>query len=405
MSVAKLLCASVLAAACAVLVTGGSISSAAGSPAEGSPVYAVTGGSGDAQISRRNPRTLAQVGPAIPLGAWEFVAGLSPDGSLLALVALNASPASIRFLDVGRMRWHAAAVELPPLGSGTVRWISDHTVMVLGERPDGLRAVVVDAERGRIVRQVRIPGHLEAQYAEPTAAGVAVLLTPLTFRRMGPVLVGVIRPSGAVRVVEIGRVASGYVDRPRRPALIAGPGASRAYVFGGLDEPVAVVNLSTLAVSYYRLRGMLPLEGTLGSDRHGAWLAPGRIALVGFDDTKAQTRRLGLSLVDTRTWKLRRIDRDADFLAKSGELLLGLHMDGTLAVFGLNGTRRFSVPEQVFSVGVTAANGRYVYAYNLPPGSKGSAVVVDADARTIASWAQTPTLSLLLSPGLVVPGT
>jgi hypothetical protein len=403
--VAKLLCAFVLAATCAVLIAGGSISSAAGAPTEGSPVYAVTGGSGDAQISRRNPRTLAQLGPAIPLGAWGFVAGLSPDGSLLALVAMNASPASIRFLDVGRMRWHGGAVPLPPLGANTVRWADARTVMVLGERPDGLRAVVVDAEHGRIVRRIRVPGHLEGPYAEPTSAGVAVLLRPLTFRRMGPVLIGVIRPSGAVRVVEIARVTSGYVDQPRRPALIADPRVARAYVFGGLDQPVAAVDLRTLAVSYHRLRGMQPLESTLGSDRHGAWLAPGRLALVGFDDAKAQTRRLGLSLVDTRTWKLRRIDGDADFLAKSGELLLGLHMDGTLAVFGLNGTRRFSIPEQVFSVGVTAANGRYIYAYNLPPGSKSSALVVDAGVGTISSWAQTPTFSLVLSPGLLVPGT
>ena len=96
---------------------------------------------------------------------------------------------------------------------------------------------------------------------------------------MGPVLVGVIRPSGAVKVVEISRILSGYVERSRRPALVADPSSSHAYVFGGLDEPVADVDLRTMAVRYHTLRGgPQPLTDTLGVERFGAWLAPGRIA-------------------------------------------------------------------------------------------------------------------------------
>ena len=137
---------------------------------------------------------------------------------------------------------------LPTLGMGAVRWTDDRTVIVLGERPDGLWAVFVDAERRRIVRTVRVPGHLEAQYAGATQAGMALLLRPLVFRQMGPVLVGVIRPSGV------------------------------------------------------------------------------------------------------------------------------------------------------------ASNGRYVYAHNLRPGSKGTALVVDARAGAISSWPQAPPFGTVLSPGFVVPG-
>jgi hypothetical protein len=205
-------------------------------------------------------------------------------------------------------------------------------------------------------------------------------------------------------VVEIERILSGYVERSRRPTLIADPSSSRAYVFGGLDEPVAEVDLRTFAVKYHTLRGLRPLANTLGSDRRGAWLGQGRIAIVGFDDSKANTLRLGLSLVDTKTWQLKRIDQDADFLARSGDLLLGLHMDGSLAVFGPDGRRRLSVAEQVFQVGSVASNGRYIYAYNLAPGSKGSALVVDAAGGGTLSWPQPPLFGPVLSPGLVVPG-
>jgi hypothetical protein len=370
----------------------------------GAPVFAITGGMGDARISERDPRTLGQRGAAISLGKWEFVSGLSPDGSLVAATAMNASPRSIRFLDVVRKRWRGSAVQLPTLGAGAVRWTGERTAVVLGERPDGLRAVFVDADRRRIVRTVRIPGHLEAQYAEPTPAGMALLLNPLTRRQLGPVLVGVIRPSGAVKVVEVARIVSGSAERPRRPALIADATTSRAYVFGGLDEPVAEIDLRTMAVTYHTLRGVSPLAGTLGSDRHGTWVGPGRIAIVGFDDARTATLRLGLSLIDTSTWQLRRIDRASDFMAKSGELLLGLRPDASLAVFGVDGRRRFTLAEQVFQVGAVAANGQYVYAYNLAPGSKGTALVVDARAGAISSWPHAPPFGSLLSPGFVLPG-
>ena len=160
-------------AACALPAAGSSSPIPGG---DGRPVYAVTGGMGDAWISPRDSRTLAQLGRAVPLGKWEYVAGLSPDGSLLALVSLNARPPSIRFLDVLRMRWGATVAI--PYWSAT-RWIAPRTLLVLGERPDGLRGLLVDAERGRVLRQLRLPGHLRERFAERTPAGMAMLLDPL----------------------------------------------------------------------------------------------------------------------------------------------------------------------------------------------------------------------------------
>ena len=378
---------------------------AAGSPApgaagDGSPVYAVTGGMGDAVISRRDPRTLAQLGRAVPLGEWEHVAGLSPDGSLLALASLNARPISIRLLDTRRMRW-LATVEVPYWSAA--RWMAAHTLLVLGERPDGLRGVLVDAEHGRVVRRLRLPGHLQERLTEPTPAGMAMLLDPPGYRPQEPALLAVIRPSGAVRVAEISRIVSGHVERSRRPAVIADPSSSHAYVLGGLDEPIADVDLRTMKVTYHALRGApRPLPDTLGVERFGAWLAPGRIALGGWDDSKTDTRRLGVAIVDTRAWRLTQVDADADFFGRSGDLLLALHMDGSLGVFGLDGRRRFSVTAPVFLIGTVASNGRYVYAYNVAPGSKGSALVVDAGRGGALSWPDAPLFGSVLSPGLVV---
>lgn len=394
MRVRRLLLLAIAVAASALPAAGPSASGANGN---GAPVYAVTGGIGDAAISRRNPRTLARVGPAIPLGAWEHGARLSPDGSLLALVAGNSRPLSLRFLDVVRMRWGRTVVI--PYWSA-VHWVGPRTLVVLGESPEGLRGLVVDAEGGRIIRELRLPGHLTQRYGEPTPAGLAILLDPLGSRPMEPALMALIRPSGAVRVVEISRISQGHVERSRRPAIVADPSSSHAFVIGGLDEPLAKIDLRTLKVTYHGLRGPSPLADTLGAERFGTWLAPGRIVLGGWDDSKTDTLRLGLSIVDTRTWRLKRIDGDADFFAKSGDLVLGLHLDGSLAAFGLDGRRRFSVARQVFEFGTVASNGRYVYAYNLGPGSKGRALVVDAQAPGAGAWAKAPLFGQVLSPGL-----
>ena len=375
----------------------------ASTPPVGSRVYAVTGGLEDASISRRNPSTLAQIGPTASLGEWAAWPTLSPDGSLLAALALNRRPVSLRVLDLRRMRWRAP-VELPQLGFAAIRWTDERTVLVLGERPDGLRAIAVDVGRNRIARRIRVPGHLEAQYAEPTELGTALLLRPLAFRQQGPVILGVVRASGAVRTVELSRILLGSINRSiRRPTLIADADSGRAYVLGGLDEPVAEIDLRDLHVSYHALRGLRPLPNTIASDRRGAWIGGGRLALVGFDDSPASTARLGLSIVDTKTWRLKRIDPDADFMIKSGELLLALHLDQSLRIFNLDGKGVLTSREQIFQLGAVAANGRYVYAYNLPPGSQASALVVDARTGAAVWRPQVSLLGPVLSPGLIVP--
>lgn len=371
--------------------------STAAQPA-GAPVYALTGGPDDASISQRNPRTLAQVGPAMPLREWGFSPTFSPDGSLLATLALNSRPPTIGFFDVRRMRWQRS-VELPPTGLAAVRWVDERTVLVLRERPAGLRAIAVDAERGQIVRRSRVPGHLEQEYVEPTAAGTALLLRPPAARGAWPARLGVVRPSGAVKLVKLSRILLGSANREiRRPALVADPVGGRAYVLGGLDEPVAEIDLRSLRVSYHELRGLQALPNTVGSDRRSVWIGGGRLALVGFDDSKTETLRLGLSILDTRTWRLRSLDRAADFLVGAGDLLLGLHQDGTMAAYGLDGRRRFSRPEPFFQIGAVASNGRYVYAHNLPGASGASAVVIDARSGSIVARPTVPALNLLLSP-------
>ena len=73
--------------------------------------------------------------------------GYHPTDRCLRLVSLNARPPSIRFLDVRANALGAAPSPIPYWSA--IRWIAPRTLLVLGERPDGLRAVLVDAERGR----------------------------------------------------------------------------------------------------------------------------------------------------------------------------------------------------------------------------------------------------------------
>ena len=202
----------------------------------------------------------------IPLDKWELVGGLSPDGSLLALTAMNASPRSIRFLDVVRKRWHGAAVPLPTLGTGTVRWADDRTAIVSASGPTAFAPSSWTPTRRRIVRTDPHTGPSRgavrrAHTGWNGAAAAPASLPPDGARARG------CHPSVGRREGRRGRPHPVGVHRSDRaaPRSIADPSSSRAYVFGGLDEPVADVDLRAMAVKYRTLRGgPPPLMDTLG---------------------------------------------------------------------------------------------------------------------------------------------
>lgn len=383
----------VAAAVCGLIPGGGSASS---TPARdlGAPLYAVTGGSGDRMLSERDPLTLEPVRPAIALDDAAMPVGFSPDRALLAFLVWDQSTPSLRFLDLRALRW-LGTVALPGTGTVHVRWIGTRRVLALAERPDGLRTSIVDVEAGRIVVSGRIPGeHFNERPAvEVTPAGTAILLGPF----FGSAQVAVVRPSGSVRLVRLARPRVGGTGRElRRIALVADPARSRAFVVGGLDEPVAEIALRKLTVTYHRLRGGPKPQRPTAVDRQAAWLGGGKLALVGFEEIGSRTQRLGLTLVDTRTWKARTLDRAADFVWVASRTLVGQHADGSLTGFSLGGVRRFTVTESGLGAGFpVSGNGRYLYVAGL---FDGGALVVDPISGAVVGRPRIEGLAELLSP-------
>jgi hypothetical protein len=101
--------------------------------------------------------------------------------------------------------------------------------------------------------------------------------------------------------------------------------------------PVAEVDLETLALtSHAPLSGGRAPDGGTSAIRDALWLGRGRLAVTGFDDG----RPAGLTLVDTRDWTTRKIDRRATNATLAGGRLLAYSFSdlaGTAAGSGVTG--------------------------------------------------------------------
>jgi hypothetical protein len=156
------------------------------------------------------------------------------------------------------------------------------------------------------------------------------------------------------------------------PGLAVDSRGGRAFVVApGL---VAEVDLATLAVTYRepepaasalaRLLGWLDptaeAKGATGPTRSAHWLGGGLLAVTGTDEDVVEDangeqqnriRAAGLSLIDTRDWRFRKVDEGAADAQVAGDLLLatGSSFDPAtgagksigLAVYGLDGRKRF----------------------------------------------------------------
>jgi Tol biopolymer transport system component len=82
----------------------------------GRPVYSLTDAGTDGRLlTRRDPATLAPIGPSARLNGSSEAAAFSPDGSLLAFVEWASDRPSLRVLELSRMRWRTQV----PLGLAT----------------------------------------------------------------------------------------------------------------------------------------------------------------------------------------------------------------------------------------------------------------------------------------------
>jgi hypothetical protein len=385
----------IAASICALLAADVSI----GAESSGRPVYAITNVGTDGRLlTRRDPATLALIGPSARLNSSSTAAAFSPDGSLLAFVEWAGARPSLRVLNLSRMRWRAQVQLGLATGTVIVRWLNSSRVLVFAEQPDGLRVLVLDTIRNRLSIAKRIAGHLSDR--PQVAVGrtrAAVLIRAV--RKIGAVRVAVVSSAGSARIVTLEQIHEGAIDRKiYRPSLVADPTTDQAYVVGGIRDPVAAINLRTLAVSYRRPLASTGASDVAGAERMTVWLGGGRFAVAGWDDGApgSDSRLLGLRVVNTRSWQTRTLDPHTDYLCVAGHSLVGHHPDGALVVFGFDGVRRLEltpVDAPAFPVPV-ASNDHYLY---LPDPGAG-ALVADLVSRRFIGRLPIQGLDELLSP-------
>jgi hypothetical protein len=265
----------VAASICALLAA--DVSTGAESP--GRPVYAVTNAGTDGRVlTRSDPQTLAPVGPSASLGSSSQAAAFSPNGSLLAFVEWTDDRPSVHVLDLSRMEWHAQVPLGIETGTVIVRWLDSSRVLVFAERPDGLRVFVLDAMRNRLGVARRVAGHLtDRQQVAVGRTRAAVLIRAA--QKIGPARVAVVSAAGPARIATLKQIHEGVLDRTiYRPSLVADPSANRAYVVGGIRDPVAAIDLRTLRVTYRRpFASAVATESRgLSGLRHGSAAAASR---------------------------------------------------------------------------------------------------------------------------------
>jgi hypothetical protein len=324
-------------------------------------------------LVRLDRRTLApaskrQVLVGRNLGAW----ALSPDGKRVAVGVEEAF--GVRIVDAVKMR------RLGSIGTrnGQVRamaWLMPDRIVgveatgIFVVDPVARRLVGARPTEGQVMGVARTAGALVLLLAPDDGIGVARLAT--------------LAADGVYRTVDLRRIAAGYRypdgDDPtgerRHPGLAVDAVGGRAYVVGA-GEPVAEVDLGSLAVAYHeparpislfsRLRNWLEPKAEakaplLGSYRRALWLGNGRLAVTGEDGRPGRdgvvTHAAGLSLIDTGTWKVETVQRDATSVTMAGGTLLastagfpelqaiglrGYDLDGDER-FHLFGTRAVSV--------------------------------------------------------------
>jgi hypothetical protein len=315
------------------------------------------------ELVRLDRRTLApaskrRVLVGKSLGAW----AISPAGKRVAVGVEEAL--GVRIVDAVKMR------RLGSIGTRNgqvyaMAWLTPDRIVGAEQTgifvidPVARRLVSARPTEGQVIRVGRTANALVLLVAPDDGIGVARVAT--------------LAADGTYRTVELARTSAGFLYPPaegppgehRVPGLAIDAAGGRAFVVGA-GEPVAEVDLGSLAVSYHELSRQISLVGRLrnwlepraeakgpllGAVRQAVWLGNGRLAVTGEDGRPGRdgvvTHAAGLSLVDTRTWKVETVQADATAATMAGGTLLvsnaaypelqGIGLRG----FDLRGNQRF----------------------------------------------------------------
>jgi hypothetical protein len=268
-----------------------------------------------------------------------------------------------------------------------VSWPSPDRMVVDLPAASGLVAIVDPLSKRRLALH-HLPGQVAT--AARTPAGLALLLAPS--QGIGPARLALVSADG-VHYASLSEIDAGWdslavgedgaIPRQKTPGLAVDLSGRRALVVPAGDL-VAEVDLETLAVRYHSLSEHVSLLGRLrswlepganakalaGPSRAALWLNEHVVAVTGSDASTSQGTNgvdvtfapAGLSLIDTDTWSVHRIDDEASDMALAGDTLLafgGSQQHGLIG-YDLDGHERFHIlgGEDVFDVHPA---GHYVY--------------------------------------------
>ena len=336
---------------------------AAGAPQkESATLYGLLTRSGADDLVRIDPDTLRPVGKRLAVGEFGTAWAFSPDHSRLALgwsyTATLGRVGAIRIVDLRRWRSEREIILSGELSSlQAVSWVGNRLVALVSY-PRESDVIAIDPRTGRVLARRTLDGLVA--HAVPTVRGLTLLAAPRA--GLGPARIVLVDSALRVRSATIDRVRIGSgVTENEAGELIAGrsnhagfalrSGASRAlgYVLGA-GAPPAVVDLRTLSVDYAATRTLArTAKSSEGSFRFAEMVGSDAVAFGGLDyAVDGRSKRVGVSLLDARSWVPRPLDANATAAAAGAGVVLtwdGLpSTDRTLGVraFGAEGALRFA---------------------------------------------------------------
>ncbi len=369
-------------------------------------------------LRRLDGATLRAVGAGVPLRghgqAWSF----SPDGSQLVLGSrgvatlgsplTRASPPSLRFVDVRRMR---VLRDVKLRGEAgflhATAWLARNRLVVLlnDTRTARARLLLVDPAAGTVLRRRSLERGRMVMGGERTADELLLLLAP--GRQIGAAKLVAVDRELRLRAAVLDRIRAGSAQRGsgedfvlarREPGLAVDAAGERAYVVGA-DEPVASVDLRRLGVTYLEASAerqpQLRQKSLEGPEREAVWLPNGLLAVSGETYAGLAERRLvsepaGLQLVDTQTGQARLLDPQARSVLRLGRRLVTAGADRGIVGYDLGGTRRYTALEDRKIVWLQAAGTRLVAQSDV-----GTVAVLDAVSGRVLAERRGPVAQLV----------
>jgi hypothetical protein len=322
---------------------------AASTGAKSAAIHGLRYGAHGNVLTAYDPVTLQPSRPPIQLGRFAQAWSISLDRTRFVAAVGTRRPgeeAALRFVDLERGAVSATlTIEGERRRIAATAWVRGR---VLAVATGGSTTTVysVDPQAPAVVGKVELDGVLVSGVR--TSSSFVLLLAPED--AIGPAVVASVDQSPRARTVALERVTVGTVfadgrTTVRRPGLTASPSERSLYVFGGVDEPAAAVDLRTLAVRYRPVRRTAaPQKQARGSVRAAATLPDGRVVVWGHD--YASSKPVAISLVRPRDWSSRLLHR-AGWVDVAGGLIFTRGANGV----GLRVQHPDGPPVELFRTG------------------------------------------------------